>query len=55
MNEMQSWVNTRRADAAGVVPAQLDAFESWLKERSTIAAQTASLSDTPASNLNAWR
>ncbi|MFO1465493.1 MAG: tetratricopeptide repeat protein [Steroidobacteraceae bacterium] len=40
---MQSWVAARRQDAKGLEPAQLDAFEQWVGERTGIAKQTASL------------
>jgi tetratricopeptide (TPR) repeat protein len=43
MAAMQRWVGERRTDAAGVSPADLDAFAQWIDERAGIARQTASL------------
>jgi tetratricopeptide (TPR) repeat protein len=40
---MQAWVGEHRGNAAGVDGAALEAFASWVSERSTIAGQTASL------------
>jgi tetratricopeptide (TPR) repeat protein len=41
ITSMQRWVDVRRSDAAGVDPAQLDAFAKWVEERAHIASQTA--------------
>lgn len=43
MAAMQQWVSARRADAAGVSSADLDAFVQWVEERTNVARQTASL------------
>ena len=43
MAAMQKWLSNRRADAAGVAAADVDAFAQWIDERTTIAQQTASL------------
>ena len=40
---MQEWVGSHRGNPAGVDAASLDAFASWVDERSAIAGQTASL------------
>jgi tetratricopeptide (TPR) repeat protein len=40
MAAMKSWVNARHADAAGVSPDALAAFEKWIGERDGIAKQT---------------
>jgi tetratricopeptide (TPR) repeat protein len=42
LTAMQEWVGAHRG-SAGVDGAALDAFASWVNERSTIAAQTAGL------------
>lgn len=41
MKAMTDWVAKRHADAGGVDPAALSAFEAWVKERSALAGQTA--------------
>ncbi len=41
MISMQSWLTTHRADAKGMRPAQIDAFDAWIQERVTIAKQAA--------------
>jgi len=46
---MQAWVGEHRGNAAGVDGASLEAFASWVSERSAIAAQTASLTREGAS------
>ncbi len=43
MEAMQGWLEERRADPAGVDAGALDAFASWLEERTELAAQTARL------------
>lgn len=40
---MQAWVGEHRGNPAGVDGASLEAFASWVSERSTIASQTAAL------------
>jgi tetratricopeptide (TPR) repeat protein len=40
---MQAWVGEHRGNAAGVDGASLEAFASWVSERSAIAGQTAGL------------
>ena len=49
---MREWIDARRG-AAGVDPASLDAFASWVDERGAIARQTAGL--TRAGAQAAWR
>ncbi len=49
LTAMQAWVGDHRSDAAGVDGASLEAFASWVNERSTIASQTASLTREGAS------
>ena len=44
MAAMRSWITLHRAEPAGVDPAAIDAFESWVKERAGLAQQTASMS-----------
>ena len=46
---MQAWVGEHRGNTAGVDGASLEAFASWVNERSAIAAQTASLTREGAS------
>jgi tetratricopeptide (TPR) repeat protein len=43
MAAMKQWVSDRRANAGSVDAAMVDDFARWIDERSTIAAQTASL------------
>jgi hypothetical protein len=43
MTAMHHWADSRRQDAQGVSPADVEAFAKWMDERSGIAAQTASL------------
>ena len=40
---MQAWVGEHRGNATGVDGASLEAFASWVSERSAIASQTAGL------------
>jgi tetratricopeptide (TPR) repeat protein len=49
---MREWIGARRG-AAGVDPAALDSFASWVDERGTIARQTAGLTRAGASA--GWR
>jgi tetratricopeptide (TPR) repeat protein len=52
MAVMQQWVTERRANAAGVAAADIDAFDKWVSERATIAQQTASLAtDGPSTSI----
>jgi|SRR6185436_2797699 len=46
---MQDWIGSHRGNPAGVDTASLEAFASWVSERSAIAAQTASLTREGAS------
>jgi tetratricopeptide (TPR) repeat protein len=43
MVAMHRWTDLRRQDAQGVSTADIDAFAKWMEERSSVAAQTASL------------
>jgi tetratricopeptide (TPR) repeat protein len=43
LTAMQAWVGEHRGNPSGVDVASLDAFASWVSERSTIAQQTAGL------------
>ncbi len=43
MTAMHRWTDSRRKDAQGVAPADVEAFAQWMDERTGIAAQTASL------------
>jgi tetratricopeptide (TPR) repeat protein len=52
LTAMQEWVGKHRDNAAGVDRAMLDAFASWVTERSTIAGQTAGLTREGAAS--AW-
>jgi tetratricopeptide (TPR) repeat protein len=49
LTAMQSWVGEHRGNAAGVDEPSLEAFASWVSERSAIASQTASLTREGAS------
>jgi tetratricopeptide (TPR) repeat protein len=49
LTAMQSWVGEHRGNAAGVDGTSLEAFASWVNERSAIASQTASLTREGAS------
>jgi tetratricopeptide (TPR) repeat protein len=46
---MQAWVGDHRGNPAGVDGASLEAFASWVNERSAIASQTAGLTREGAS------
>jgi tetratricopeptide (TPR) repeat protein len=46
---MQEWIGTHREAPAGVDAASLEAFASWVDERSAIAGQTVSLTRVGAS------
>ena len=53
MKAMTDWVTGRHADPAGVDPAAFSGFESWIKERSALAGQTASMA--LAAQHETWR
>jgi tetratricopeptide (TPR) repeat protein len=53
MKAMTDWVSGRHADPAGVDPSALSAFEGWIKERSALAGQTASMA--LAAQHETWR
>jgi tetratricopeptide (TPR) repeat protein len=40
LSAMKNWVAARRADAAGIDPAAISAFEQWIGEREGLAKQT---------------
>lgn len=52
MKAMTDWVAKRRVDPAGVDAAALAAFESWIKERGTLANETAAMA--LAQNRSTW-
>lgn len=43
MVAMHRWADARRQDSQGLSSADVEAFTKWMDERSTVAAQTASL------------
>jgi len=43
MDAMKTWIEQRKANPAGVDPSVVSGLESWIKERSAIAQQTASM------------
>ena len=49
LSAMQSWVGDHRANPSGVEQPAVEAFASWVSERSAIASQTASLTREGAS------
>ena len=49
LTAMQAWVGEHRGNPAGVDGTSLEAFASWVNERSAIASQTASLTREGAS------
>jgi tetratricopeptide (TPR) repeat protein len=53
MQVMTDWVAKRHADPAGLDPAAVSAFESWIKERGALAGQTASMA--LAAQHETWR
>ena len=53
MKAMTDWVAKRQTDPAGVDPANVAAFDTWIKERAKVAALTVNMS--LASNHAAWR
>jgi len=52
MTAMTDWIARRRADAAGVDPAALTAFESWVKERGALANDTVQMAISQ--NRSTW-
>jgi tetratricopeptide (TPR) repeat protein len=52
MLAMRRWTESRRKDAQGVAPEDIEAFAHWVDERSSVAAQTASLAI--GAPLTAW-
>ena len=53
MKAMTDWVARRQTEPAGVDPAAVAAFDSWIKERARVAALTVNMS--LASNQSVWR
>jgi tetratricopeptide (TPR) repeat protein len=53
MKAMTDWVASRQTEPAGVDPAVVTAFDTWIKDRAKIAALTVHMS--LASNHSAWR
>jgi tetratricopeptide (TPR) repeat protein len=49
LTAMQAWVGDHRANPAGIEGPAVEAFASWVSERSAIASQTASLTREGAS------
>jgi len=49
LTAMQAWVGDHRSNPAGVEAPAVEAFASWVSERSAIASQTASLTREGAS------
>jgi tetratricopeptide (TPR) repeat protein len=45
---MQKWLETRKADPAGVDPSAVDEFGKWVAERRQLASQTSSIADPKA-------
>ena len=43
IDAMKTWIEQRKANPAGVDPAVVSGLESWIKERSAIAQQTAAM------------
>jgi hypothetical protein len=43
MKTMKAWVDTRRANPAGIAPAVIDAFDAWVRERDTLAMSVGNL------------
>jgi tetratricopeptide (TPR) repeat protein len=43
MKAMKAWVETHRAQPAGVDAATVDAFDTWVRERDTLAASVVNL------------
>jgi tetratricopeptide (TPR) repeat protein len=53
MKAMTDWVAKRQSDPAGVDPAAVAAFDTWIKERAKMAAITTNMGR--ASNQSVWR
>jgi tetratricopeptide (TPR) repeat protein len=53
MKAMTDWVAKRQAEPAGLDPAALSALEAWIKERSSLAGQTARMG--LAAQHETWR
>jgi tetratricopeptide (TPR) repeat protein len=53
MSAMHRWTEARRKEPAGVSAEDIEAFAKWMDERSTVAAQTASLA--PGAPPPNWR
>src|SRR5262245_563449 len=53
LKAMTDWVAKRQTDPAGVDPAAVAAFDTWIKDRAKMAALTVNMS--LASNHSAWR
>jgi tetratricopeptide (TPR) repeat protein len=51
MKAMQAWVETRKADPAGVAPSAITTFEGWVRERAELAVKTANM----AHNAPDWK
>ena len=43
MKAMKAWIETHRAQPAGVEPAAIDAFDAWVRERDTLASAVVNL------------
>ena len=43
MKAMKMWVEKHRAQPAGIEPAAIDAFDTWVRERSTLASSVVNL------------
>ena len=54
MTAMKEWLVKRRAEPAGVDPASLSAFETWINERSEVAKLTASMGYAGAGRSYGW-
>jgi tetratricopeptide (TPR) repeat protein len=52
MVAMHHWADARRQDAQGLSSADVEAFTKWMNERSSVAAQTASLA---IGSAQGWR
>jgi hypothetical protein len=50
---MNDWVARHQTEPAGVDPATVTAFDTWIKDRAKIAALTVHMS--LASNHSVWR
>ena len=52
MVAMHHWADARRQDSQGLSSADVEAFTKWMNERSSVAAQTASLA---IGSVQGWR